>query len=156
MRDRLPHIRSLIRHVVGAAEELDDMAQVAMMTVLHGIPTYRGEGDFTAWIDKVVVRSAIAYAKQRRLRFQRTSDAPSELLVDPSMDSRPDAALERLRIRMLLEQLPKEQRQAIVMHHMMQLTIPEIAEELDIPLETVRTRVRTAIVKLRALLGSKS
>lgn len=129
------------------------MAQVAMMTVLHGIPTFRGEGEFVAWVDRVVVRSAISYAKSRRMQVRKLHDAFTEPL--PEEPTRPDAVLDRRRIVALLDRLPMEQRQAVVMHHMMQLTVPEIADELAVPAETVRTRLRTGLARLRALLRAQ-
>ncbi len=156
VRNRMPHIKNLIRHVVGPAGEIDDMAQVAMITVLHGIPTFRGEGDFSAWMDRVVVRSAIAYAKQRRIQIRRLADAPLEAIVERITRPPHERANDRMRIAPLLDRLSTEKRQAVVMHHMMDLTVPEIAEELDVPVETVRTRLRTALIELRARIdGSR-
>jgi RNA polymerase sigma-70 factor (ECF subfamily) len=50
----------------------------------------------------------------------------------------------------LLDELPDDQRQAVVMHHVLGLSMPELATELGIPFETARSRLRLGIQKLRA------
>jgi RNA polymerase sigma-70 factor (ECF subfamily) len=49
----------------------------------------------------------------------------------------------------LLDRLPLEQRHALVLHHVLEMTVSEIAKELDTPVETVRSRLRLARNKLR-------
>jgi RNA polymerase sigma-70 factor (ECF subfamily) len=152
VKDRLPRIRSLIHHVVGQHDELDDMVQVAMITVLRGFPTFRGEGDLGAWIDRVAVRSAFAYAKQRRIRTRRVLEAADDFIVLVGHQTLGERVLDRRRLASFLERLPPEQRQAVVLHHMMGLSVPEIVEEIGVPFETVRTRLRAGLIKLRAVL----
>jgi RNA polymerase sigma-70 factor (ECF subfamily) len=51
----------------------------------------------------------------------------------------------------LLDQIPAEQRETVVLHHVMELTVPEIAAEMAVPAETVRSRLRLAMARLRLL-----
>jgi RNA polymerase sigma-70 factor (ECF subfamily) len=48
-----------------------------------------------------------------------------------------------------LDALPTEQRECIVLHHVVGLSVPELASELSIPFETARSRLRLGIAKLR-------
>src|SRR6185295_18994630 len=50
----------------------------------------------------------------------------------------------------VLDELPLPQRHAVVLHHLLDMTVPEICEELGIPRETVRSRLRLARTRLRA------
>jgi RNA polymerase sigma-70 factor (ECF subfamily) len=49
----------------------------------------------------------------------------------------------------MLDDLPQEQRYVLVLHHALDMTVPEMAEELGIPIETVRSRLRLAKARLR-------
>ncbi|HOU94740.1 MAG TPA: sigma factor-like helix-turn-helix DNA-binding protein [Polyangiaceae bacterium] len=67
--------------------------------------------------------------------------------------ARPDEYLRRRRLVRHLDALPLEQRHALVLHHVLELTVPEIARELATPEETVRSRLRLARLRLRESLA---
>jgi RNA polymerase sigma-70 factor (ECF subfamily) len=48
-----------------------------------------------------------------------------------------------------LDALPYDQRHALVLHHVVGLSVPEVAAQLEVPLETIRSRLRLAQNKLR-------
>jgi RNA polymerase sigma-70 factor (ECF subfamily) len=52
-----------------------------------------------------------------------------------------------------LDTLPFEQRHALVLHHVLEMSVPEVAEEMRAPIETVRSRLRLGRVRLRELLS---
>jgi len=72
----------------------------------------------------------------------------SELEV-PAYSIAPDAQLERKRVLQLLSVLSPEQGTAIVLHHVLGLGVAELAQREGIPAETVRSRLRVAMQKLR-------
>jgi RNA polymerase sigma-70 factor (ECF subfamily) len=78
---------------------------------------------------------------------QDTLEAPSELSASPRY-------LTRRRAVAALDQLPDAQRHALVMHHVLGMTVAEIAHELETPPETIRSRLRVAMGKIRVLLGA--
>src|SRR6185369_9066491 len=65
-RELLPRVRNLVRYLVRGDALVDDIAQEALIAVLRGLPTYRGEGRFQSWADRVVARTT--FASLRRLR----------------------------------------------------------------------------------------
>jgi RNA polymerase sigma-70 factor (ECF subfamily) len=64
-------------------------------------------------------------------------------------------SLQRERIRAAVSQLPAEQKQALALAYFHGQTHRQIAETLDLPLGTVKTRIRLAMVKLGQLLESE-
>jgi RNA polymerase sigma-70 factor (ECF subfamily) len=126
--------------------EVDDVAQESLVAVLRGLPTYRAEGRFEAWVDRIAARTTFAALKKRRaLRVVGTDEPPDA----PDEGGDPEEYLQRRRLVAVLDELPEKQRSAIVLHFVMGMSVPEIAVELDAPEETVRSRLRLGMAHLR-------
>jgi RNA polymerase sigma-70 factor, ECF subfamily len=154
LAELLPRVRNLVRYSVHGDSEVDDITQEALVAILRGLPTYRGEGAFVSWADRVVVR--VTFAASRRARAERCQVDVDEEAVESatvtSEDAVPDDCLLRDHMAKLMEQLSDEQRRALLLHHVMGMSVPEMAEELEIPFETVRSRLRLGRAHLRELL----
>src|SRR5215468_4030541 len=84
-RELLPRVRNLVRYLLRGDARTDDVAQEALIAVLRGLGTFRGEGRFEAWVDRVVARTTFTVIKRVRAETQ-----PAELeAVDT--ESRTDA-----------------------------------------------------------------
>ncbi len=148
----VPRVRNLVRYLVRGDAEADDLAQEALVAIVRGLPSHRGEGTLEAWADRVAARAT--FAGLRRARRARLPEGPAlEALPDPG--GQPDDYAERRRAVGHLDRLPDEQRHALVLHHVLGLSIPEAAAELGAPAETVRSRLRLGMAKLRALQGGE-
>jgi RNA polymerase sigma-70 factor (ECF subfamily) len=144
----LPRVRNLVRYLVRRDDDTDDITQDALVTVLVDLGGYRGEGKFEAWVDRIVARLTISRIKKRRFQSQRDTPYNSDLmLASPSHAG--EEFLYRRQIVRLLDALPLEQRHVLVLHHVLDMTVPEIAAELGVPVETVRSRLRLAKSRLR-------
>jgi RNA polymerase sigma-70 factor (ECF subfamily) len=148
----LPRIRNLVRYLVRGDSDADDLAQEALVAIVRGLPTHRGEGSFNAWADRVAVRATFAGLRKARKARERL-DGAADLASVPHPDGPPDEYAQRRATARLLDQIPDDQRHVLVLHHVLGLSVPEIAEELSAPFETVRSRLRIGIAKLRALHG---
>lgn len=148
-RELLPRIRNLVRYLVRGDSHVDDAAQDALIAVVRGLPSYRADGAFDAWVNRVVARSTFASLRKLRGKEQivETPDAPD--------DDAPGADTFALRRQLAghLDALPTEQREAVVLHVTAGMTIPEIAELTGAPQETVRSRIRLGKAALREALG---
>ena len=151
-RELLPRIRNLVRYLVRGDAHVDDAAQESLIAVLRGLPTYRGEGKFESWVDRITARTT--FASLRRLRGR-----PEEITVadsgdrDASEEPGSDVYVLRRQVAAQLDRLPAEQREALVLHFTAGMTIPEIAELTGTPFETVRSRIRLGKATLRSALG---
>jgi len=154
VRELLPRVRNLVRYVVRGDADVDDMSQLAMLAILRGLGTFRGEGSLRAWADRITVREALTFVKSRRKRDADRRDLA--LGAEPvSHEDAPDAYLDRRHAVEALDTLPDEQRDIIVLHHVVGLSMPEAAQELGVPFETARSRMRLGMAKLRTLLESQ-
>jgi RNA polymerase sigma-70 factor, ECF subfamily len=147
----VPRVRGLVRYLVRADADVEDISQEALITLMNGLHTYRGEGLLHAWADRVVARTTFAWLRRMRDSRGARLHEPEDLVGAVSEDAPPDEYLHRQHVVTLLDRLPNEQRHALVLHHVLEMSVPEIAEELGAPLETVRSRLRLGRAALRAL-----
>jgi RNA polymerase sigma-70 factor (ECF subfamily) len=150
-RELLPRVRNLVRYLVRGDADVDDVAQEALIAVLRGLPSYEGEGTFYSWSDRVIARATFAWMRRERQR-RKVVRAPMELETPTCPAGLPDEYVGRRRLVEALDQLPAEQRYVLVLHHVLGITVPEIAQEIHAPAETVRTRLRTGRNRLRTLV----
>ena len=148
-RELLPRVRNLVRYLLRGDARVDDVAQEAMIAVLRGLGTFRGEGTFESWVDRVVARSTFATLRRIRAETQPGAEDVADRERDPDEPSPYEA---RRELVAALDRLPQEQRQALVLHFSVGMTVPEIAEAVAAPFETVRSRLRLAKASLRDTL----
>lgn len=151
----LPRLRNLVRYLVRGDRNVDDIAQEAMIAILRGLPTYRGDGSLSAWADRITARTALSCLRRER----KTREREQESFDAQSLQARseaPDAYALRRQAVARLDVLPYEQRHALVLHHVVGLSIPEVAAQLDTPLETIRSRLRLAQTKLREIADKET
>lgn len=127
----------------------EDAVQRALVRAWRDLPRLREPERFSAWLRRLVVNSCYDEARSERRHgheaFERTT-------VPLTSDHAPDVA-ERERLDHAFRRLPVEQRAVLVLHHYLQLTHPEIAETLDIPIGTAKSRIRRGLDNLRASLA---
>ncbi len=154
----LPRIRNLVRYLVRGDASAEDISQEAMVAIVRGLSTYSGQGTLQSWADRIAAR--VVFASLRADKRQKHRDEQlltcANLHALPRPHSLPDEYTARRRSVEMLDQLPYEQRHALTLHHVLGWSVPEISEELKVPLETVRSRLRIGIAKLRALHGELS
>lgn len=150
LRSLLPRVSNLIRYFLRGDDGVDDLAQDSLVAVLKGLETYRMEGRFEAWVDRVVARVTFAALRKRRaLALQPVGDVVEET---PAPGDTEDY-LARRRLVRALDALSIEQRAALVLHFIVGMSVPELADELSCPAETVRSRLRLGMERLRALFA---
>lgn len=151
LSELLPRVRNLIRYLVRGDNDVDDIAQEALIAIARGLPGFRGDGKLSSWADRIVARATFAYLRRERRQPGAGAGGPDLALV-PHPDAPPDQyALRRQRVAML-DRVPDDQRHALVLHHVLGMSVPEVAEETDTPPETVRSRLRLGKQRLRALI----
>ncbi|HXH97884.1 MAG TPA: sigma-70 family RNA polymerase sigma factor [Gaiellaceae bacterium] len=130
--------------------DAEEAVQEVFAAIWRSAGTYRPErGPATPWI-YAVARNAIVD------RFRRLRDAPGDLpeLVsgEPEPPERAESAYVSWRVHRALEELPRRERDVIELAYWSGMSQSEIADYLDIPLGTVKTRTRTGLARLSDLL----
>ena len=159
----------LISRLVRDPAEQEDIAQEAFIKAYRAIPNFRGESAFYTWLYRIAVNTAKNYlaSQGRRPRtvgeFQSDEDGESfgvnEVVED---NNTPDAVLHSRQVaetvNKAIERLPSDLRMAVTLREIEGLSYEEIAQAMDCPIGTVRSRIfraREAIAQdLRPLLGT--
>lgn len=145
--------RRLLSHawrLLGDSETARDAAQEAWAEIVSGLPRLADPGAFPAWAYRIVSRrcaKAIVGAQGRRRLEAAVADEPPP---EAAPAAGGDVDVERMRAA--IGALPPEQRAAIALFHLEEMSVAEVAVALDVPAGTVKTRLMHARRKLRAVL----
>jgi RNA polymerase sigma-70 factor, ECF subfamily len=147
--------------MLGDREIAEDAVQEIFVRVWRRLGSFDRSRAFAPWLFGIAHNYCIDELRRRKVRPQFVyEDDENPILTDIPDDSDvTEAALlaEQSRIvRAALEQLPEEQRQALLLAYFGGLTQQEIALRLGNPLGTVKTRMRLGLQKLRAVLQGQT
>ena len=165
-------IERLIGRMVRDVDLVPDIAQETFIRAYRAIPQFRGESAFYTWLYRIAVntaKKALMELKRDPLitetaRASRADDDETSRVENELSDGEtPDAVLASKQIaaavNLAIEALSDELRQAITLREIEGLSYEEIAEMMDCPIGTVRSRIfraREAIAqRLRPLLGTR-
>lgn len=140
----------VVRHQVMAEEVTQDVFLKVWQQPARWNPAL---GQFSSWLLTITRNAGID-----RLRKERRHWTPAYDYIDPLVEAGEKGAISEnpywfdgLLLARLLQQLPTEQRQLIELAFYQGYTHSELAENLQLPLGTVKTRLRTGLQKLRTL-----
>ncbi|MBK8261284.1 MAG: RNA polymerase sigma factor [Nannocystis sp.] len=154
----LPRVRRATRALLSSPADADDATQLCMIELLRAAPGFRGEGAIEAWSDRITARTTMRLARERGRRSSRIDgEAEAEGLIDPESRSPPPLASESLP-RDLREYLAAltARREALILHHVLDHSIPEVAELTGVSPNTVKDRLLAAREALRRLIRRDS
>lgn len=160
-RFRLPVWR-LARRLTTSEEEALDTTQEIFLRVWRGLPGFRGESKLSTWVFQIAWNYLRAYRRKMGRSLQIIGEdmnaAPD--LVESAADTGPDPerrarATELLeRVTVALEKLPEHYRVVIWLRDGEDLSYQEIADALDVPIGTVRSRLARARETLKEMVES--
>ncbi|MEW6336047.1 MAG: RNA polymerase sigma factor [Acidobacteriota bacterium] len=144
-----PRMLRHARHLTGDAEGARDVVQESWIAVAHGLLHLRDAGAFPAWALRIVTRRAAEWIARHRLRRELLAPIDDH----PDLPAPPDRrADDRARVRDALRRLEREPRTLLSMYYVDGLSVGEIAQVLEIPAGTVKSRLYHARARLRAAL----
>jgi len=133
------------------AEQAADAVQNALVRAWRDLPTLRDPERFEAWLHRLLVRSCID--ESRRLRRHRI-DLELTALDAPVAADHTTAIADRDQLERGFLRLDPEMRAVIVLHHYLDLPMPDVAATLGIPIGTAKSRLHRALGLMRAALDA--
>lgn len=151
---------SYILMVVKDKQHADDIFQDTFIKVIHTLRsgTYKEEGKFIQWVMRIAHNLVIDhFRKSRRIPFVETQN--DEVSIFDNLRIYEESAEERIiteqihqDIRSMIEYLPTEQREVLIMRHYADMSFKEIAEQTNVSINTALGRMRYALINLRKLI----
>ena len=143
-------ILNLVSRYVRDSEEVQDVTQEAFIKAYRALPKFRGESAFYTWLYRIAINTAKNYLVARSRRPPSTDvdvdDADHRDDADMLRDvENPEAALSRDQLKATIHQaladLPDDLRSALTLREFDGLSYEQIAEVLECPVGTVRSRI---------------
>lgn len=153
-RHRGPLFRHLARQVRDAALA-EELFQDVWQRVITARERYRPDAKFATWLYQIAHNRVTDHwrAKQHRPEAPADADELAARVPDPETPERQLSAFEeRRRLQLALEELPDDQREVVLLRLEQELSLEEIGEITGVGRETVKSRLRYAMDKLRARL----
>src|SRR6188768_2909869 len=145
------------RAILKRDDEAEDVMQEAYVRAYEHLADFRGEASFATWITRIAIHEALARKrKQQRFdAFDPASQEPINLSVESPRSPEQEVNDQQLRavLERAIDKLPDEFRAVFVLRAVEQMTGAETAACLDIPEETVKTRLHRARLRLQQVIA---
>jgi RNA polymerase sigma-70 factor (ECF subfamily) len=159
-------IQRLLSRMLRDQSDIDDVMQESFIKAYRALPQFRGDSAFYTWLYRIAINTARNWMASQKRRpsspgLNQTEDGETFDEIDNLTDNNtPESVLASREIantvNAVIEQLPAELRTAIVLREIDGLSYEEIAQTMDCPIGTVRSRIfraREAIAaKLKPML----
>ena len=153
-------IYALAYGILGSVEDARDASQETFIAAYRNLQGFRGEAKVSSWLHRIAVNQCISRQRRARVRAETALDEEAEagesLFKVAAGDSPAGFTESKQRaeaVRRAVASLPQELREVVLMKEFEELTFQEIADALQIPLSTVKSRLYTALRQLRLRLG---
>jgi RNA polymerase sigma-70 factor, ECF subfamily len=147
-----------VLRAVDQPEDAADVVQDAFLNAYQSLNSFKGDSEFFTWLYRIAFNAAITLRRKRKavLSFDGGPDTKATDPIDPSEFTRPGAALERseedTQLLAALAKLSPEHKVVLVLKDLEGQKYEDIAQVLDMPIGTVRSRLHRARLELRELL----
>ena len=160
VRHRHARVYNLAYRFTGRTDEAEDLTQEVFLKVYRTLHLYRPEsGALETWIVRVARNHFIDHYRKYRTERLRTAPLEDHHGVGAQVTARvetPGDMLDRKetseRVHRLLDRLPQDQREAVILRDLEELTYEEISELIHVPIGTVKSRINRGRIELARLL----
>jgi RNA polymerase sigma-70 factor (ECF subfamily) len=145
--------------MLGREDDARDATQETFLAAFRNLRAFRGEAKVSSWLHRIAVNQCIT--RQRRAKVRNESALETEEEKHAANFTAPiryspvrvvEGRETTAAVRLAVNSLPVELRQVVVMKEFEELTFKEIADALDLPLSTVKSRLYTALKQLQMRL----
>ena len=143
LRRHYDRIHAVCRRIAGSTRDADDACQEALIKIVRSLPRFDGRSSFGTWAYRIATNASLdeLRKRQRRPTLHVVGEDDRPETADPTADVYTESFPDQLVLHDALERLPEDLRVAVVMRDVADFDYAEIADALDIPLGTVKSRI---------------
>ena len=142
LRSHHDRVYAVCRRITGNDADAADAAQEALIAIVRGLGRFDGRSAFSTWVYRIATNASLDELRRRKRRPMVVVDDPvTHELPDHDGGDRIDGLGDRMVIDAALRLVPEDFRVPLVMRDVCDLDYAEIAETLDIPIGTVKSRI---------------
>ena len=157
-------VKEYIRMMVKDNDVADDIFQETFIKAVRVIDEgrYTDNGKFLSWVLRIAHNQVIDYFRSRKqLKLVNEADAGFNVLgtlrfAEQTVEDDMVATQISSDVRHLVERLPDEQREVVMLRYFSGLSFKEIAEQTDVSINTALGRMRYALINLRKMIKEKN
>lgn len=158
--------------MVSNRDDAAELTQDAMVKIVQNLDSFRGDARLTTWMTRVAMNLCLSHLRKRKLRHtvslssNGTTSADSDTMprladriqdpTEPGPDSRVQQREMLDRLQSAIDRLDDDQRAVLVLRDLEQLDYLQIAQNLELPVGTVKSRLFRARLALRDLMNAAS
>jgi len=151
-------IYTAITRFCGNAEDASDITQRAFINAYRKIAEFKGDAAFSTWIYRIAFNQAISFRRENKRAPVSIYSKDDEMISEPAESVNPTERLEsqetQRKVQQAIDLLEEGDRQIILLKDLQGASYDEIAEILQIPKGTVRSRLHRARLELKTKLKS--
>ncbi|MBE9488209.1 MAG: sigma-70 family RNA polymerase sigma factor [Bacteroidetes bacterium] len=160
-----PRIHKYILMIVKNDSVADDIFQELYIKIQKSIKSdkYIDNGKFLSWCLRIAHNLVIDYFRQKKQLNTLSADDDKQTnilygksLSEPNAEDNMINEQVRIDLRKLVEELPKEQREVIILRHYMGMSFKDIAQQTQVSINTALGRMRYALINLRKMINDRN
>lgn len=160
LRRHYDRVHAVCRRIAGSSRDADDAAQEAMIRIVRNLDKFDGRSAFGTWAYRIATNTSLDELRKRKRRPRLSivgddEDGRSREPIDEMSHRRVEAVADRLAIDAALADLTEEFRAPVVLRDVAGLDYAEIADELGVPIGTVKSRIARGRRMLIERLGNQ-
>ena len=144
-------LHAVAHRILRDLDVAEDVTQQALLAIWQDLPQLRDPARFEAWSYRLLVRACYLHGRQSRRWAPNLHLLPTD---GPQVPEGLSSIHDRDQLERGFRRLSLDHRAVVVLHHYLDLSLGEIAETLDVPIGTVRSRLYYAMRGLRAALDA--
>ncbi|MDV2503922.1 MAG: sigma-70 family RNA polymerase sigma factor [bacterium] len=156
VRQYQERVFALISRMTGDPDRVEDIAQEVFLKAFRSLKSFRGGSRFYTWLYRITVNTVLNTMRSQGRRQETSLDALEGFEVQADADMEPAEVTARLelarRVREAIDQLEEPYRVIVYLRELEDLSYEEIAEVVELPVGTVKSRLFRARQQLKGLL----
>ncbi|MDD4899049.1 MAG: RNA polymerase sigma factor [Candidatus Omnitrophica bacterium] len=145
--------------IVKRSQDAEEVAQEVFLNIYRNLKSFHFQSSFKTWAYRIAVNAALNHLKKMKREESRRGEFNEELNYNPVFSADKgllsDKQEQEAQVNSLLDALNPEQRAVVVLRNLEGLSYQEIADTLEININTVRSRLKRARERLIALKGGQ-